>query len=640
VPLVPASPPRTPPPRIQVHDVRPSVEGGRWPAKRTIGDVVVVECDLVRDGHEALRATVRHRPPGARGFAEEPMVQLTPDRWRGQFAATTLGTHRFEVEAWVDPFASWRDELERKLAAGQEDLASEMAEGSALLEDAAGRLKGDDRRAAQAALEALARGNGLAARADAVLAPELADALARDPQRRDRTRSGALEVDVDRERARVGAWYELFPRSFGGFAGVQLHLPRLTELGFDVVYLPPIHPIGRTHRKGRNNAPSAEPGEPGSPWAIGGPEGGHTAVDPELGTLADFERLVEAARGQGLEIALDFAIQCSPDHPWLAEHPEWFHRRPDGTLKYAENPPKRYQDIYNVNFDTPDWRALWEALRDVVLFWVERGVRIFRVDNPHTKPIGFWGWLIRAVREEHPDVVFLSEAFTSPARMYALAEVGFSQSYTYFTWKNGKDELTDYVTELAGPVSEFFRPNFFTNTPDILHAYLQSGGRPAFEARLVLAATLSPSYGIYSGYEDLEGTPVASGSEEYLDSEKYQLRERRLDGPLLPLVRRLNEIRRANPPLARIDVRFLETANPALIAYAKGTGNGAMIVVVNLDPFAAHEGVAVIPAELGLPAAFTARDLISGAVYRWGAGSNYVRLDPSVAPMHVLRAEA
>ncbi len=640
MPLVPSSPPRTPPPRIQVHDVRPSVEGGRWPAKRTVGDVVVVECDLVRDGHEALRATVRHRPPGARGFAEEPMVQLTPDRWRGQFVATALGMHRFEVEAWVNPFASWRDELERKLAAGQEDLASELAEGSALLGDAAGRLKGADRRAARAALEALARGNGLAARADAVLAPELADALARDPQRRDRTRSGPLEVDVDRERARVGAWYELFPRSFGGFAGVQLQLPRLAELGFDVVYLPPIHPIGRTHRKGRNNAPSAGTGEPGSPWAIGGPEGGHTAVNPELGTLADFERLVDAARGQGLEIALDFAIQCSPDHPWLAEHPEWFHRRPDGTLKYAENPPKRYQDIYNVNFDTPDWRALWEALRDVVLFWVERGVRIFRVNNPHTKPIGFWSWLIQAVREPHPDVVFLSEAFTSPARMYALAEAGFSQSYTYFTWKNGKDELIDYVTELAGPVSEFFRPNFFTNTPDILHAYLQAGGRPAFEARLVLAATLSPSYGIYSGYEDLEGTPVAPGSEEYLDSEKYQLRERRLDGPLLPLVRRLNEIRRANPPLARIDVRFLETANPALIAYAKGTGDGAIVVVVNLDPFTAHEGVAVIPAELGLPAAFTARDLISGAVFRWGVGSNYVRLDPSVAPMHVLRAEA
>jgi starch synthase (maltosyl-transferring) len=640
VPLVPAPPPRTQPPRIQVHDVRPAVEGGRWPAKRTAGEAVVVECDIVRDGHEALRAALRHRAPGVRAFAEEPMAQLSPDRWRGEFTTGELGVHRVQVEAWVDPFASWRDELERKLAAGQEDLEGELAEGAALLEDAAGRLKGADRRVAEAALAALSRGNGFAERADAALAPEVSEALSRDPERRDRSRSDTLEIDVDRERARVGAWYELFPRSFGGFAGVQLQLPRLAELGFDVIYLPPIHPIGRTHRKGRNNAPTAARGEPGSPWAIGGPEGGHTAVNPELGTLDDFVRLVEAAREHDMEIALDFAIQCSPDHPWLTEHPEWFHRRPDGTLKYAENPPKRYQDIYNVNFDSPDWRGLWDALRDVVLFWVERGVRIFRVDNPHTKPIGFWRWLIRTVREGHPDVVFLSEAFTSPARMYALAKAGFSQSYTYFTWKNSKEELTEYVTELAGPVADFFRPNFFTNTPDILHAYLQEGGRPAFEARLVLAATLSPSYGIYSGFEDVERTPVAPGSEEYLDSEKYEAKERRLDGPLLPLLRRLNEIRRASPPLSRIDVRFLETANASLIGYAKGTGDGAIIVVVNLDPGAAHEGLVVVPPELGLPGSFTARDLISGQAFRWSAGGNYVRLDPAVAPMHVMRAEA
>ncbi len=640
MPLVPAPPPRTPPPRIQVHDVRPSVEGGRWPVKRTLGDPVVVECDLVRDGHEALRAVVRHRPPGRRAFREEPMAQLTPDRWRGEFPTTALGVHRFEVEAWVNPFASWRGEVERKLAAGQEDLESELAEGAALLEGAAPRLSPADRRTAREALRALAAGNGAAARAGAALAPEVAEALARDPERRDRSRSGVLEVDVDRERARVGAWYELFPRSFGGFAGVQLQLPRLAELGVDVLYLPPIHPIGRTHRKGRNNAPVAAPGDPGSPWAIGGPEGGHTAVNPELGTLRDFERLVDAARGHDIEIALDFAIQCSPDHPWLAEHPEWFHRRPDGTLKYAENPPKRYQDIYNVNFDGPDWRGLWEELREVVLFWIARGVRIFRVDNPHTKPIGFWTWLIRTVREAHPDVVFLAEAFTSPARMYALAKAGFSQSYTYFTWKNGVDELTEYVRELAGPVSEFFRPNFFANTPDILHAYLQAGGRPAFEARLVLAATLSPSYGIYSGFEDLERVPVAPGSEEYLDSEKYAARERRLDGPLLPLLRQLNEIRRASPPLWRIDVRFLETANRSLLAYAKGTGPGAIVVVVNLDPAAAHEGLVEIPLELELPPRFAARDLIGGEVFDWRGGGNYVRLDPAVAPMHVLRAEA
>ena len=640
MPTVLASLPRTPPPRIQVHDVVPAVEGGRWPVKRTLGDPVVVECDLVRDGHEQLRAVVRHRPPGARGFTENPMIQLSPDRWRGEFPTEALGIHRFEVEAWVDPFASWRDELERKLGAGQEDLESELAEGAALLEDAAGRLKGDDRRVAQAALAAVRDGGSLIERAGAALAPPLADALGRVPQRRERVRSAPLEVDVDRERARVGAWYELFPRSFGGFDGVREQLPRLAELGFDVVYLPPIHPIGVTHRKGRNNSPTAEPGDPGSPWAIGGPEGGHTAVNPELGTLEDFAALVDAAEEHGMEIALDFAIQCSPDHPWLTEHPDWFHRRPDGTLKYAENPPKRYQDIYNVNFDSPDWRGLWEALREVVVVWVERGVRIFRVDNPHTKPIGFWHWLIRTVRDEYPDVVFLSEAFTSPARMYALAKAGFSQSYTYFTWRTGRDELTDYLTELAGPASEFFRPNFFANTPDILHASLQQGGRPAFEARLVLAATLSPSYGIYSGFENLEATAAAPGSEEYLDSEKYEAKARALDGPLLPLVRRLNEIRRASPALRRIDVRFLDAANPALIAYAKGTGVDAVIVVVNLDPFAAHEGLVSVPAELGAPGEFQARDLVSGAVFRWSTGGNYVRLDPSVAPMHILRVEA
>ena len=633
---MPTPPPRTQPPRIGIHDLGPAVEGGRFPVKRTSGDPVVVECDLVRDGHEALRAAVRHRPPGARGWAEVPMAQLTPDRWRGEFPTDRLGRHRFRVEAWVDPFASWRHEVERKLAAGQEDLRGEVAEGAALLEAGAERLRGPRRAAVRRALEALRADGGHPAPA---LAPDVAEAMERDPERRDRVRSEVLEVDVDRERARAGAWYELFPRSFGGFRGVEAAIPRLAELGFDVVYLPPVHPIGTTHRKGRNNAPVAEPGDPGSPWAIGGPEGGHTAVDPELGTLEDFDRMVGVAAAHGVEIALDFAIQCSPDHPWLAEHPEWFHRRPDGTLKYAENPPKRYQDIYNVNFDSPDWRALWRELREVVRFWVDRGVRIFRVDNPHTKPLGFWEWLIRTVREEHPDVVFLSEAFTSPARMYALAKVGFSQSYTYFTWRNSRAELTGYLTELAGPVSEFFRPNLFANTPDILHAYLQEGGRPAFEARLVLAATLSPSYGIYSGFEHMESTPVRPGSEEYLDSEKYETKARSLDGPLLPLAARLNEIRRESPALRRIDVRFLETANDALIAYAKGRGPGTIVVVVNLDPHAAHEGLVDLPGDLGLHAETPVRDLVSGAVYRWHAGGNYVRLDPSVFPAHVLRAD-
>ena len=631
--------PRTQPPRIQVHDVRPVVEGGRWPVKRTVGDPVVVECDIVRDGHEQLRAVVRHRPPGQTAFAEEPMEQLSPDLWRGTFETSALGRHAFQVEVWVDVVASWRSEIERKLAAGQDDLDGELVEGAALHEAAAGRLKGAGRSAVTAAAQALRGAGDAVERAAASLSTETMAALDGAAGRPERARSAVYEVDVDRERARVGAWYELFPRSWGGLTGVAEAVPGLAHLGIDVLYLAPIHPVGTTHRKGRNNSPVAQPGDPGSPWAIGSPEGGHTAVAPEIGTLADLEALVATAADHGMEIALDFAIQCSPDHPWLAEHPEWFHRRPDGTLKYAENPPKRYQDIYNVNFASDDWTTLWEELRAAVVFWVERGVRIFRVDNPHTKPIGFWEWLIRTVRDEHPDVVFLSEAFTSPARMYALAKAGFSQSYTYFTWKNSAAELRDYVTELAGPVSEFFRPNFFVNTPDILHEYLQSGGRAAFEARLVLAATLSPSYGVYSGYENLEAVPAEPGSEEYLDSEKYEAKERHLDGPLLPLMRRLNEIRRASPALGRIDVRFLETANPALIAYAKGSGPGTIIVCVNVDPHSAHEGIALVPDDLGLPDGFRVRDLITGEIYSWSVGANYIRLDPALTTAHVLRVE-
>jgi starch synthase (maltosyl-transferring) len=418
---------------------------------------------------------------------------------------------------------------------------------------------------------------------------------------------------------------------------VQKVLPQLAELGFDVVYLPPIHPIGAAHRKGRNNATVARKGDPGSPWAIGSADGGHTAVNHDLGTLEEFDRLVEAAHANGLEIALDFAIQCSPDHPWLREKPEWFHRRPDGTLKYAENPPKKYQDIYNVNFDSEDWRALWDVLLDVVLFWAGHGVRIFRVDNPHTKPLAFWEWLIREVRGRHPDVVFLAEAFTRPAMMTALAKAGFSQSYTYFTWRNAKWELEQYLTELNGPeMREVFRPNFFANTPDILHAFLQEGGPPAFAIRLVLAATLSPSYGIYSGFEHFESTPVREGSEEYLNSEKYEIRKRDLEGPLMPLVARLNAARRQNPPLQQLDVRFLETENDELIAYAKGSGPGAVLVVVNLDPHNAQEGVCTVPWEVAGHGAFTVRDLLTDATFAWQSGRNYVRLEPAL-PAHVLR---
>ena len=446
-----------------------------------------------------------------------------------------------------------------------------------------------------------------------------------------------LGLIVDRERASFGSWYELFPRSFGGFAGVEAVLPELAELGFDVLYFPPIHPIGVTHRKGRNNSLTAGPGDPGSPWAIGADAGGHTAIASELGTLAELESLIATAAAHGLELALDLALQCSPDHPWLREHPEWFSHRPDGTLKYAENPPKRYQDIYNLNFDSADWRGLWQALLDVVLTWAGRGIRIFRVDNPHTKPIAFWDWLIREAQAVHPDLVFLSEAFTRPAMMETLAKAGFSQSYTYFTWRNARWELVEYLTELStGALPEFFRPNFFTNTPDILTEYLASGGRPAFEARLVLAATLSPSYGIYSGFENLEHTPAAPGSEEYLESEKYEVKARQLDGPLLPLVAKLNQIRRAHAAFRRIDnLAVLETTSEQLLAYAKDD----ILVCVNLDPHGAHEGAVSIPYELGLPPSFAVRDLLGGDRWQWSTGQNYVKLVPGERQAHILVVE-
>jgi starch synthase (maltosyl-transferring) len=585
---------------------------GRYPVKRSIGDTVDVWADVFCDGHDVLRAAIRYRQPGARRWCEAPMEPIGNDRWHGVFPVDALGRWQFTITAWTDRWASWCWEVDRKLEGGQKDLSSELLEGAAIL-----------------GAESL------------TLEEALDPANAPKPARENETSILPLELIVDRERARFGSWYELFPRSWGGFAGVAEQLPRLAEVGFDVVYLPPIHPIGRTLRKGPNNRLEAGPGDPGSPWAIGGPEGGHTAVNPELGTLADFDRMVARAAEAGIELALDFAIQCSPDHPWLKEHPDWFHRRPDGTLKYAENPPKRYQDIYNVNFESDDWEALWRALLDVVLFWVERGIRVFRVDNPHTKPVAFWEWLIREVQTAYPDVVFLAEAFTRPAMMSTLAKLGFSQSYTYFTWKNTKGELVEFMNSLTqSDWSEFYRPNFFANTPDILHAYLQQGGRPAFEARLVLASTLSPTYGIYSGFENLENVPVREGSEEYLDSEKYEARVRTLDGPLLPLVAQLNRVRRENPALQRLaNVTFLETENAELLAYVKRQEKNVVVCVVNLDPRQPREGVAIVPAALGLPPTFRVRDLLDDTLYTWHVGRNYVLLEPGVRQAHVLKVE-
>jgi starch synthase (maltosyl-transferring) len=600
---------KQPPARILIQDVNPQVDCGRYPVKVTQGDPVQVEATIFKDGHDVLRAVIRYRAVDTRKWLERPLEPVGNDLWRGNFEPTVLGRWQFAIEAWVDRYATLLDELDRKLAAGQADLTGEKAEAETLF----GAGEYDDWRAAAPGLGAKDRHGKVA--------------------------SQPLEADVERERAQFGAWYELFPRSWGGFKGVQKVLPQLAELGFDVIYLPPIHPIGTTNRKGRNNALVAAPGDPGSPWAIGGPIGselgGHDAIHPELGTLKDFDKLVAAAKANGLEIALDFAIQTSPDHPWLQQHPDWFNRRPDGTLKYAENPPKRYQDIYNVNFDSEDWQGLWAALRDVVLHWCRHGVRAYRVDNPHTKSVPFWDWLIREVRADYPDTVFFAEAFTRPAMMTALAKIGFSQSYTYFTWKNTKAELQEFLTLLLG-WAPFYRPNFFANTPDILHEYLQAGGRPAFEARLVLAATLSPSYGIYSGYEHCENVAAAPGSEEYLDSEKFELKQRALDGPLLPLVKRLNEIRRAEPVLQRFEnLRLLDTHGEHVFAYLKGT---EVAVAVNLDPYLAREDVIVVPPDARLPEEFPVRDLLTGDRYRWRIGRNYVGLAPGQA--HVMKIGA
>ena len=630
-----------PPARIRIQLPSPTIEEGRWPVKRTVGDTVAVSADVFRDGHEVLRAVVRYRPQGARRWSEAPLHAVDAHhngvRWAGEFSVDMPGRTQWTIQAWVDLFAGWRDEVARKLDAGQVDLSGEASEGVVLLRDATQQAEGADRDALEAAASALEAGEPIQQALDA----ELAAIVERNAARAEVTElPKPLEVAVDRVLGRFGAWYELFPRSWGGFRGVQEQLPHLAELGFDVLYLPPIHPIGHTNRKGRNNALVAGPDDPGSPWAIGDENGGHTAVHPDLGTIEDFDALVQAARDHRIEIALDFAIQCSADHPWLREHPEWFHHRPDGTLKYAENPPKKYQDIYNVNWNCEDWQGLWNALLDVVRYWVDHGVRVFRVDNPHTKPLPFWEWLIGEIHATHPEVIFLAEAFTRRAMMRALAKLGFTQSYTYFTWKNLRWELEEYAGELAHTEErEYFRPNFFVNTPDILTDYLAEGGPPAFAPRLILAATLSPTYGIYSGFENFEHVQ-RPGAEEYIDNEKFEIKQRSLDGPLLPLVQRLNHIRRDNPALQRLEnLRFLDAQNDALIAYAKREGRNLVITVVNTDPHHAQEGLVNVPYELGVPPSFTVTDLLDLGRYDWHLGGNYVRLDPSERAGHVLHVD-
>ncbi len=634
---------QSPPPRIVIERPGPAIDGGRHPIKRIAGDTIDVHADVFRDGHDTLRAVARFRPEGQDAWRETPLrpVDAHEDgvRWEGTIGLDdTLGLWEWQVLAWVDRFATWRHEIDRKHAAGQEDLSGELSEGVLVLRDAAANATGAARERILEAADAL---DGPGATPEVALDPDLAALLAAHPDRAEQATGQLLHVQVDPELARFGSWYELFPRSFGGLKGAAEQVPRLAELGFDVLYFPPIHPIGVKNRKGRNNTLVAGPGDPGSPYAIGSADGDHTAVHPELGTIEDVDHLVSVLDVHGMKLALDFAIQCSADHPWLTEHPEWFNRRPDGTLKYAENPPKKYQDIYNVDFACEDWQGLWQALLDVVRFWIGHGVRVFRVDNPHTKPLPFWEWLLAEVRRTDPDVIFLAEAFTRRRVMQALAKVGYQQSYTYFTWKNASWELREYFSELAhSEEREYFRPNAFVNTPDILSEYLQHGGRNAFPVRAVLAATLSPSWGVYSGFENFEHTAVKAHSEEYLDSEKYEAWDRRLDGELLPMIGTLNRARRDNPALQHLgDLRFLDTHNEALVAYVKRRGDNVVITVVNVDPEHAQEGLVEIPHDLGLPGSYTVTDLLSVERFDWHQGGNYVRLVPGERAAHVLRVD-
>jgi starch synthase (maltosyl-transferring) len=637
------------PARTRINRPAPSLDGGRYSPKRCVGDTVTVSADIFRDGHEIMRAVVRYKAPGGRRWLEAPMRPVDDHikgvRWEGEFTVETPGTWQFSIEAWNDLFATWRDEMHRKIDAGQHDLTGELLEGAVLLVATVQATKdAADRETLETAIATLHNPDlPESAHHEAALSPEVAAAVERAGERHGaESLPKPLPLEVDRVRARYSSWYELFPRSWGGLKAVEEQIPAIAEHGFDVLYFPPIHPIGRKNRKGRNNALVAGPDDPGVPYAIGAKEGGHDSVHPELGTIDDMRSLCATAREHGMDVCLDLALNASADHPWLTEHPEWFLQRPDGTIKYAENPPKKYQDIYNFNWDTPAWKELWEEWRRILLFWVDVGVKAFRVDNPHTKPFPFWEWVINEVHAVDRDVIFLSEAFTRRAVMRELAKLGFTQSYTYFTWKNSRWELTEYVNELAwGEEAEYFRPNFFPVTPDILHAYLQHGGPPAFVTRLVLAATLSPSYGIYSGYEHFENVPVREGSEEYMDSEKYEIRERALDGPLLPMIRHINEIRQENPALQVLsNVFWLDTHNDGLMAYAKQVPGNTIITVVNLDPHHAQEGAVLIPAQLGLAPVFPVHDLLTGDHFDWRIGSNYVRLDPASAQAHIFRVES
>ena len=643
--------------RAVIDAVRPNVDGGRFAVKCVAGEPFQVDADCFTDGHDVLRVALRWRADAARDWIEEQMQPQGNDLWCASFCPPAPGRYRYSVMAWVDAFESWHHEFERRIDADDLRIAARI--GADLLAAAATQARGAERRALAGWAQRLRQqGSDPASDAQALklcgLDAALTELARQYPDRRLQTRAPELPLVAERERARYSSWYELFPRStsdtpgvHGTFADVEARLPYVARLGFDVLYFPPIHPIGRVNRKGRNNALVAQPGDVGSPWAIGAAEGGHKAILAELGTLDDLQRLIASARALGIEIALDIAFQCAPDHPYVSAHPGWFRWRPDGSVQYAENPPKKYQDIYPFHFDTDDWRALWGELKGIFDFWIAAGVKIFRVDNPHTKAFAFWEWAIDEIQRTDPDVIFLAEAFTRPKVMHRLAKLGFSQSYTYFTWRNTKQELTEYFNELAhGPGRDYFRPNVWPNTPDILHEQLQQGGRPMFVARLVLAATLSASYGIYGpAYELQQHVPREPGSEEYLDSEKYQLRHWDLERPesLADLIARVNAIRRDNPALhANDSLRFISVDNELLIAYAKSTPerDNIIVTIVNLDPHNTQSGWLDLDlAFLGIEAdvQYQMHDLLTDERFIWQGARNFVRLDPERVPAHVLR---
>jgi starch synthase (maltosyl-transferring) len=639
-------------PRLVIENLTPQLDGGRYPIKRLLGKVVDLGVNIFKDGHDLIAAHILYRPVGATEYRMAPLTyHFDVDRWFGSFKPDRLGRWEYTVEAWPDRYGTFRSDLGKRLNAGQ-DVRSELLEGADILLKLSRFLKGDAAKRIKEAAQKLADPElSLEERLRVAFADDVLETVRVPLVPGDATRLAPLPLIVDRTEAGFSAWYELFPRSqgkvpgqHGTFADTAARLPEIAAMGFDVIYLPPIHPIGVAHRKGRNNSVTCEPHDVGSPWAIGGKEGGHDAVHPELGTIEDFDELVKEAAALGIEIALDYALQCSPDHPWVKSHPNWFFVRPDGTLRYAENPPKKYEDIYPINFWSDDRENLWNACRDVVLYWVQHGVKIFRVDNPHTKPLAFWEWMIADVQREHPDTIFLSESFTRPNRMKSLGKLGFTQSYTYFTWKNNAWELRDYLNELTKTeMVEYYRPNFFANTPDILHEYLQHGGRAAFRIRLVLAATLSPIYGIYSGYELCENVAVKPGSEEYLDSEKYEIRVRDWNAPgnIKQDVSKLNRIRAENAALHELgNFEPVPTDFDGIFAYRKHAPGNELLVIVNLDPHQAHETMVDVPlTALGIDAnePYEVNDLLTGARYTWRGARNYVKLDPSERVAHLFR---